>query len=171
LRASLPPLGSGCEAVPRGRPLLFPRRVEKDLWPSRFRTVSPRGRSGGRGFNPPSRFAQSAARSLVRRRGGVVVWASQASLRQGVPPLKWKLWLGPTYYQFFTDTAPRAVWSRPTRFRDEVIEQRVRVSLGPDAHAARATERAVVHVDPLRAVPVHLHMIPLELDAQLVPHV
>src|SRR5207247_10981128 len=51
----------------------------------------------------------------------------------------------------------------------EVVEQGVRVSLGPDAHAARATERAVVRVNSLRAVPVHLHMIPLEVDAQLMP--
>jgi len=46
------------------------------------------------------------------------------------------------------------------RPRGEVVEQGVRVGLGPDAHAAGTTERAVARVDPLGAVPVHLHMIP-----------
>src|SRR5689334_17407291 len=57
----------------------------------------------------------------------------------------------------------------PPRPRGEIIEQGVRVGLGPNAHAARTTERTVARVDPLRAVPVDLHMIPLVLDAQLVP--
>jgi hypothetical protein len=62
-----------------------------------------------------------------------------------------------------------AARSRSQWPRREVVEQGVRVGLGRDAHAAGITERVVVRVDPLRAVPVYLHMIPLELGAQLVP--
>src|SRR3989454_8296466 len=39
----------------------------------------------------------------------------------------------------------------------------------PWSDATGTTERTVVRVNSLRAVPVHLHMIPLELDTQLVP--
>src|SRR2546422_550138 len=57
----------------------------------------------------------------------------------------------------------------PPRLRGEVVKQCVRVGLGPHTDATGTTERAVERVDPLRAVPVHLHMIPLALDTQLVP--
>src|SRR2546425_2477259 len=60
----------------------------------------------------------------------------------------------------------RAQGVRP---RGEVVEQRVRVGLGPYTDATGTTERGVVRVDPLRAVPVYLHMISLELGPQLVP--
>src|SRR5712691_2066147 len=33
--------------------------------------------------------------------------ASGTWLRQALLPLRWKLWLGPRYYQFFTRTSPR----------------------------------------------------------------
>src|SRR2546422_9586901 len=39
----------------------------------------------------------------------------------------------------------------------------------PWSDATGTTERTVVRVNSLRAVPVHLHMIPLELGTQLVP--
>src|SRR2546425_8056681 len=55
------------------------------------------------------------------------------------------------------------------RPRGEVVEQRVRVGLGPHTNATGTTERTVVRINSLRAVPVHFHMISLELDAQLVP--
>src|SRR5439155_24697132 len=58
----------------------------------------------------------------------------------------------------------RALWGRR-----EVVEQSVRVGLRPDAHGAGTGKRAVVRVDQLRAVPVHFHMITLELGAQFVP--
>src|SRR5947208_5931625 len=57
----------------------------------------------------------------------------------------------------------------PSRPRGEVVEHSVGVGLGPHTDATGTTERAVVRVDPLRAVPVHLDMVSLELDPQLVP--
>src|SRR5207247_6433650 len=59
--------------------------------------------------------------------------------------------------------------SLPPRLRSEVVEQRVRVRLGPHTDATGTTERVVVRVDPLCTIPVHLHMVPLEIDTQLVP--
>src|SRR5207249_6909104 len=62
-----------------------------------------------------------------------------------------------------------AGWLRPPWPRNEVVEQRVRVRLGPHPDATGTTERTVVRINSLRAVPVHFHMISLVLDAQLVP--
>src|SRR5256712_1340309 len=39
----------------------------------------------------------------------------------------------------------------------------------PWSDATGTTERTFVRVNSLHAVPVHLHMIPLELDTRLVP--
>src|SRR2546426_7400287 len=64
---------------------------------------------------------------------------------------------------------PPAARSLPPRPRGKVVEQGIRVGLGPHPDATGTTERVVMRVDPLRALPVHLYMIPLELDPQLVP--
>src|SRR2546425_8752845 len=66
-------------------------------------------------------------------------------------------------------SAGSAARSRPPRFRREVVEQGVGVGLGPHADTAGTTERAVVRIDQLRALPVHLRIISLQVDAPLVP--